>query len=302
MPLYPNPPAERIAYDRDGTVALDINSGAAVLISAAHIAGTNVEAGTRTFNEDRSGAASTGTPNFWWVMIFPQLMDITHFFHLATWTAGTGTSTARPLESSTNTTNGIDGTWSTIAAGASGAQHAYGATSILNRRSVMAGGIHALTANNTGIKAIRFGAIHGAGEGYRYGSVHLYGKPSTPANTLVLWHPTLDQPITDFPAHLDFEDKPQSTTTDKTFRVKNVSSLTASSITVSMQALQDSSPTFVSQYTFNYNGGAYASTASLSSLAPNTISQVFTVRQSLLSNASLNIWAHRIVASATGWS
>lgn len=299
---YPDAPNVRFPYSRiTGLTVVNIASGSPVVMTQAHIDLTDAETGNRTFHADTSSSNYRTAAR--WVFLFNEPMNITHFFWLSPYSNGVGTAGSHPLESSVNTTNGIDGTWNTIAAGAFGSQHTYGATSMGNYRTIGAGGIYTIASNGTGLRGLRFGiASGGATTGYLLGPVHLYGRVTSPTDRLRLWHPTLDQPLSDTPAFLDFGDVPQSTSTDRNFRVKNDSALTATTITVGMDARTDGSPTLVSQHTFSYNGGSFGSTASLASLAPGIISETFTIRQSLLPNAPLGVWHQRLYVTAASWT
>jgi hypothetical protein len=134
--------------------------------------------------------------------------------------------------------------------------------------------------------------------------LHLYGKPSTPPPVLVFWHPTLNQPLYDTPAHLEFGDVIRgSGPVVKSFRVKNASpTLTATGITVTNAALFDTSPTVVSQQQLRYDGGAYAANAGVSSLAPNAISNLFDLKYDPVAGATLSVWSQRLRVTASGWS
>lgn len=288
MPNYPNPPGVRIAYDKDGTVAVwgNPSGGTPTVQTSAQLLKLNNE------DDDVDANKSSITPYFQ-ALIFPRLMDISHWYAAISTTTDNGSWV---FQTSADTTNGQDGTWTT---------RATVADSVV-RHSVLPlarSGIQTLTGG-TAVKAVRLAFLltNNTGNGGTR-ALHIYGKPTTLTDQLAFWHPTIDAPLSDYPAHLDFEDKARGVTTDKFFRIKNVSAtLTASGISVGMDSLTDGSPTLVSQHTFNYNGGSYGATASLSSLAPGAISQQFGVRQILLSTAPLGVWAQRVNATATGWT
>lgn len=288
---YPDAIGPRIPYDRDGTVGIkyDIAAG-----------GTITDMGTATLvgiNDESTGGTTwlhgSGSNNTYSGFIFPVLTDFIGYFILYTgnisgWTNGT-------IETSTNTTNLVDGTWVQIAA-----SHTTNATVTPTYRT----GQVSLSAS--GIKAIRFHYTSSGGSvSYRWAGVHLFGKPSATTDRLELWHPTLDQPLTTTPAYFDYGDVARGTgPIARDFRVKNLSTtLTASTLTIGVEALTDSgAPTYVSQTQFRYNGGAYGSTATLGSLAPNTISLPFTAKLDATASAILGQWSQRYYAQAGSWS
>lgn len=283
--FYADAPAGRMAYDRDGSLGFLISSTGSSIVA---ISTTDMQ----RMNDETDGNTSpaiANNVNSSLAIIFPELRDVTHHFRTLT------ASVTTIFESSVDTTNGFDGTWATINAAVAGPT----ASVQPNYRS----SIVAAAGNNTGIKAVRLRAT-GANSGSVY-AFHLYGKVSAASpSKLELWHPTLDQALYVTPAYLDFGDFPRGTSVDKTFRVKNRSAtLTASSITVSREALTDAtSPTHISEETLSYNGGAFASTATLSSLAPGAISQLFTLRNAPGASSNLGLWAQRIIASAASWA
>jgi hypothetical protein len=278
---YPDAPANRMEYDRDGTIVATVTS--AGVITAL----TNTQA--RALNdEDPANANSFGVSTGNWVaFVFPELRDVSYIFQQWASTIVVGQAFY-----STNTTNGFDGTWTSFLA----AQN-WSATTQPNYRS------NAVAATATSVRGIR---ILSTATNYSVYTIHIYGKVSaaTP-DKLELWHPTLDEPLYQTPAALDYGDKGRGTSTDLSFRIKNLSAtLTANTITVSTEALTDAaSPTMESGMTLNYNGGAFAATTSLASLAPNTISAgLFVLRNAIPSTVTPGLWSQRVIASASTWT
>lgn len=284
---YPDVPGPRLAYDRDGSVGFVIDAGnnAITLLSGAELGYFNDESETGISARDHASRTSIVG------IIFPELRDIDGYF--LSWDGAGG---SYGLQTSVDTTSGLDGTWTTVVAG-----------SIPTARPVVPNyrtGIQAVSLS--GIKAIRFtgGAFFDNTSWYAF---HLYGKlhaGETP-DRLRLWHPTLDQPLDDQAvspdgAYFDWGNVPQGTTQDRTFRVKNNSStLTANTITVSLQSLTPATTPDV--FTLS-DGGAFGSTVSIASLAAGALSGVLTLRRSTPANATLGLWAARIIAAATSWT
>lgn len=273
---YPDAPSNRMEVDLDGTVGASITSAGAITTL------TNAQLQSLNDESDASTVPTPGTNGFT-AYIFPELRDIVAVFFSHT----TGNAT---IAVSSNTTNGFDGTWTTVLTA--------GARTLATQPTYRTGIEAAAAAGIRGIRALS--SSTGAPRTF-----HVYGyNSSLVANKLELWHPTLDQPLYQTPAALDAGDIMRNTTTNLTFRLKNLSgTLTANTITVNASALTDATaPTMVSGISFDYNGGGFAPTASLASLAPNTISAVFTIRHTVPSNVALGIWTQRVVASASTWS
>jgi hypothetical protein len=286
---YPDAIGPRIPYDRDGTVGVlyNVSSGSLTQQSQAILTGINDESSAGTAWGLSAGAA------YWSGFIFPAAVDLVGYFvahggNSYQWSFGA-------IQTSTNTTNLSDGTWTQVAA-----SHAYNSSVSPTYRT----GQISLAA--PGIKAIRFYNSPGGGSvGLSWIVMQLYGRPSATSDRLELWHPTLDQSLNLTPAYFDYGDVARGTgPVTKGFRIKNLStSLTANSITVGVEAPTDSSaPTYVSQTQFSYNGGSYASTAGLASLAPTAISQPFTAKLDVSASAILGVWAQRYYAQAGSWS
>lgn len=269
---YPDFPGPRIAYDKDGSQVYQV--------STSNVVTAYSQAQATAWNNETNGGSGLG--GAYLLIIFPVLMDLVGVYLCA---GGLGATIV-----SSDTTNGIDGTWTTtptIPSSPISAISPYYRTQI-NPVSL------------SGVKAIKFNALSGQGI-YK---VHLYGQPSAVADRLEFWHPTLDQSLNVTPAWLDWGNRPRGTTATKQFRIKNRSgSLTASSITVGMEAPTDSpTPTYVSQHDFSLDGVSYSPTVVVSSLAPGAISAPITVRQTLSASASISLWTQRIYGTVGAWA
>ncbi len=243
----------------------------------------NGEAGGQKWNDPRD------SNNFVYLtFIFPELRNLAGYF--LCWTDFTGGFSA--VDTSVNTTNGIDGTW--VAQAAPG--YTVGAPSPAFRSAVT-------TLSVAGIIAIRFRHQNPSGVSDR-GPVcaHLYGSIASGVSLdrLRIWHPTLDQEMG--AAGFDFGDFGRTGTIDRTFRVKNnSSSLTANSVVLSTTAITDASPTVLSQMSLS-QGGAFASTQNIGALAPSAISGICTLRIATSGSTALSVWRQRLVATAGSWT
>lgn len=286
--LYPDLPGPRLAYDRDGTalVKLDGSNANPIMLANSNLITMNNESGDY-YQMDYNSAIA---------FVFPTLRDITKLM-----IAEAQSGYRNPgLQKSTNTTNGSDGTWNNVGSGALSAVYSGDPNIMLRTQSFQDLGTDCL-----GVKAIRFLGAGFLGVGAGPAMIALLGKPTNVSDRLDLWHPTLDQPLYNYPAHFDWGDVPRgSAAQTKTFRVKNRSStLTASSITVGMEAKTDSAaPTVISQMELKYAGGAYGSSAAISSIGPGAISDLVTVRLTPSASATMGAWMQRYFAEAGVWS
>jgi hypothetical protein len=272
-----------MALDRDGSGLYFISSTNVITQLTPAQVSASVNEGTDSYVLSSSGGQL--------VVIFPELRDLAGYFMQNNDNTGRGASGGwNSIQVSTDTTNGLDGTWTTIATNVLIGQS--NTTSPQYRTGIT-------TTSQLGIKAIK-GNINTGGN---LTALHLYGSITSGQNPnrLALWHPTLDQQLTG--AYFDWGDAKQGTSATNTFRVKNLSTtLTANTITLSLSALTDTSPTTVSQHTLSADGTTFASTASAGTLAPGTISGVMYVRRSLSNSATLSLWALRISAVASSWT
>lgn len=285
---YPDVPATRIPYDIDGTKAVHYDGtsltdlSGTVLTSWQNDAVSDVQAG------GYSPPGLNGTNKFV-CLIFPKLMDLDGWY-LQMWNEFNVQEYPGVVQTSTDTTNGLDGTWTTRTTG-SGTTGTSPAEKMRN---------NIVSTTCPGTKALRIWGV--SGSGYHSPTVvHLYGEPNvTTGDRLEIWHPTLDQRLTG--AYFDYGNVPRGSTEDRTFRVKNLSSVyTANSVNVAFDALTDGSPSVPGQFTVS-QGGSFAAQQTLSSIAPGAISPVLTVRRITPTNAQLSLWTFRIKATAASWT
>lgn len=283
---YADPPGPRLAWDRDGTQWYRLVNGALTQLSVTDMQKAN--------NEDNDYVEDPGYSNpisASYIWLFPEPRDLMGL-KLMEPSATYGGVSFSPIEVSSDTTNGIDGTWTSVT----------GITTVTS--GPVAPGYRTVpTMSKQNVKGLRISYSHGYNSHARIAAAHIYGKPSTVTDRLEFWHPTLNQSLFDFPAHLDWGNRPRATTEVRSVRLKNQSAtLVASNITVGLETFADASPTFLSQMSLRYDGGAYAPTVLIDSLTPGQISAVIDIRQALATNAALSVWAQRLYASAAAWA
>jgi hypothetical protein len=282
---YPDYPSWRMAYDRDGTQVYKIDgvNNISALTTATLAA----------MNDESAGQAFTWTGQNYMVFIFPELRDLDAFFIQSASVAPYTSVTSIPLSVSTDTTNGIDGTWASIGTAS------VSPTSLV--KPAYRTGI--VSSSSLAIRALKLN-VNASGTNVMWAAqaIHLFGEPAPGENPnrLELWHPTLDERVP--PAYFDWGNVPRSSSADRPFRVKNnSSSQTAQSIRVAMEALTDTTPSVPAQHTLSYNGGSFLPQVNIGDLAPGAISGPVTMRRITPSDATLSLWSFRVFAESTSW-
>lgn len=278
--FYPDVPAPRMAYDRDGSVLFHTDGSS----YSTQLSSTEAQ----RLNDE--GGAVTQLDVVWVGVIFPELRDLRGF----AFQHGSASPDNVQLQTSSNTTNGLDGTWVSQFN-----------TNVSNySTTTMRTDIKSLLVN--GVKGVRCFKNKGGDKGLY--TLHLYGTITTGENLdrLRIWHPTLDEPLDDNTsadgAYFDWGDVTRNTTQDRTFRIKNNSAtLTSNSIVLSPQALTDTTPTVVSQMTLS-DGGAFTGSLNIGNLSPGALSPVITLRRTIASNATLSLWTGRINVNPGSWT
>lgn len=279
---YPDVTSWRMAWDVDGT---QLFSGTAIDSMVQRSS-----AAMAALNSENSAEVLASRP-LWVCLIFPELRDLDGYFFSVT--AGVGFSFG-PVQVSSDTTNGVDGTWITV-----GESYTLSASKPQMRTEIS-------STTTLGIKAIR-AFTQNTFSGYNGGmrSIHLYGEPIPEVNLqrLEIWHPTLDQRLG--PADLDWGDVPRDSEEIREFRVKNMHpTLTANDVRVAMSILTDTTPSVLGQQSISGNDGAsWAAQFTLSSpLLPEEVSPIFKVRRQTAENATLSLWWYRLFADTTSWT
>lgn len=282
---YPDVPSWRMAWDRDGSQFFTLDRGTNAMVE-------QTEATRRAWNNEVGSPVTastfTSSTSLAWVLIFPEHRDIDAYY------AQCGlTSPSITLQVSTDSTNGTDGTWTTL-------------TSVVDNGPVIPGYRSKIQSGTAlGIKAVKWWysyPFRGASSGSetKNAVMHLFGEkvPAENLDRLEIWHPTLDQKIV--PEHFDFGDSPRSSSATKTFRVKNISPLmTAQQVRVAMEIFTDSNPSLLGQMSISADGSAWLPQVNIGDLGPGQISGVLSLRREILTNAQMGVWAFRVFAEST---
>lgn len=282
----------RIAWDRDGSIMTYIGIDGVVLNSTTAVRReVNSENGTGAPCSP-SGAASSSRI----AVVFPVPMDLTTIF-IATDDAYM--PYPHIIETSKDTTNGIDGAWETqnIIDWVPNQPVKPNYRQAVSCRTLLPG------TPSIGVRGIRMSTNSPSGFRGILRALHLYGAPSATAtkDRLALWHPTTDTVLP--PTWLDWGDVPRGTSSDRSFRIKNLSvTLTAQNIGLYIEALTAGVPSVAGMHTMSDTAGAtFQSTLTIATLAPGALSAVFILRRVVPSNAQVSVWSARIVADVTQW-
>lgn len=277
--FYDDVPDHRMAYDRDGTQVYYIDpSNVVTVLTAGQILNIN--------DENNSSSVVTGLQTEDILFLFPEIRDLSAMFVSST-TIG-GTPIPITVKTSPDSTNGIDGTWTTVTT--------FNAD-ILTQPSFRT---NISACVSTGVKAVK---AHISDQGYTASlhTIHVYGQIAAGQNPdrLLMWQTVTDAQVD--ASYFDMEDTPRLSSADKTFRVKNNSAtLTAVAPVVSFDTVADISPSIPGRYTVS-QGGGFAATQTLSDLAPGATSSALTIRRTTSADAVLSLMCFRVLAIAASW-
>ena len=279
---YMNAPASRLAYDRDGSIGAYISvSGILDPLTASELRSINSEAETGVAFASQNRAA----------IIFPAPVDIAAIF------LATSATTTWTVETSKDTTTGLDGTWTQHATGLTMNQDVKPNYRIESRLIATTPG-----SPSTGVRGVRVTTTANTTAVLR--ALHIYADISGLATTdrLAFWHPTLNAEVP--PSYFDWGDVPRGSSADKSFRIKNMSGdLTANDITVFVEAITAGTPSVAGMHSISVNGGAtFLNSGDIAELSPGEISDVLIVRRVVPLNAQVSVWSARLAADVTSWT
>lgn len=231
-------------------------------------------------DEDNDSAATGDVDAHTLIVIFPEMRNFTGYYMDCDSSAGA-------LKTSADTTNGLDGNWTTVAANFNMRAPADPVPDYRTNATAVAGGL---------VKAISFDFGNPT-----YSSVinalHLYGTIPLTENPdrLIFWEPVNDNAVSG--TYFDWGDLAQGTVHTKQFRIKNNSSTkTASSITLSSTAV-----TFAMTVELSTDDTNYGSTINIGDLGAGATSTVIYVRRTVPSAEPLRPQALYLQASAATW-
>ncbi len=294
MSGYPAAPGQRMPYDRDGSVMTAWWGGQYPLIYGTAMSSINAEQPVNYPSGLWSSGWYAGGGPVYVSTIFPELRDIAGLYIAAIFSVSF--SDYLTYWTSTDTTTGMDGTWTQQTTKVSPGATGYNGSNPDAYRTDI------LSVSWPGVKAVQ-AQFSSFGYGYQLLTWHLYGQPSAGQNpdSLRVWQPTTNAEVT---GPLDFGDVTQGSIYTQQFRIANISSTYTANgpITISAETLYDANPSLIPQYNFSTNGTSYSSSVTISSLAPGAVSSVLYVQGTISASAQLGPWALRILAIASSWT
>lgn len=304
---YPAVPQRRIEYDIDGTVARNINAtsgayyGTCTQAELSAINDANTSDGLFSGNNPPGYNGGVGATPYrvgalYTIFTFPEPMDITHI--LAMYANNTFA-----LAWSADSTDGIDGTWTSINLDTNGnRQTSFEPGPQFYRDGTAAKlGPPAVPATITNCRHLRM--YHTWNDGNYYVTLlHLYGYPTgksagTGVEALRIWHPSTDNWI-HYNTDLNLGAITQGSYASFTFRVKNVGSVSRSNCTVTAPSQTDESA-IPSGTQFSTDNATWFSSVNLGTLAAGAVSSVVYCRMPTAASTGLTPHSQRIVATGT---
>ncbi len=238
------------------------------------------------------------------------------------------------VEVSSDSSNGIDGTWELLGNFIRGLVPF---TGVMNGKGVITGsdtavspnsrspkdvyrllwsdsgvGIETLSGSVTrNVQAVRVYPLKtdslGTSNNFPSGAfhLHLYGEPDTEAfgmDYLQAWRSDADMRLGG--GTLSWGDVPVGSSADKSFRIKNQSdSHSANSVLISVEdLLYYPSPSLASQFVLSLDGVVWTSTLNIASIGPSTVSSEIFIRRVTPLNSPLTTWSPKIRFDTGSWS
>lgn len=281
--LYPDPPGQRLSVERLNVIYyLQTDSSPAALGSSAK---------ELLADEDYTSLAlnpSYGIDPWYLGVIFDDPLTIQGYAVLSQ-TGGTWDR----IEYSTDTVNGVDGTWTLVDASPEGAHNG----TSMNYRTDWATPPVAIT----NAKAFR---IRRSGGGNGIYALHLYGHSTNYTNRkLEFWDPDSDSLLSG--AAFDFGDVPLESSADRRFRIKNTwtGGEPATNVVVGNYALINPAthPYVVDTFLYSVDGGnTFRGVCYLGDLAPGQISKVIIVRRVTPNWVTTGPWCGMLAVDCIG--
>lgn len=311
-----------MAWDEDGTIFVHWQSTTALVTDAIYtsimLPGTEYTVAEKGFfNNERTTTpygsipieritfAPLDTGGHAFAVIFPEPRDIWGMsFWGITYRAGDDPYWFKPvhIQTSSNSTNGISGTWSTIYTTDYPLDVPYFSyTWDLWYRI----GIVAPAAPLTNVRILRFAwakNLNATTADAHFGHMHLYGDKSTGATPDRLLFIDNDTGL-EFTGPLDWGDVPRGTVLHHDIKIKNNSAtLTANTIVLDFETLTGVSDQW---HTMSDSGGAFGGTVNITSIAPTAVypaANVITIKLTVGNSQSLGPNSSRLQASTVSWT
>jgi len=271
---YPDVPGRRMGWDSDGTVCVWRRLNVAQL--------TEATASQRAELNDEDDVNVVAQSSAWHVyFIFPEQREVDGIYVKI----GAYTNAIGDVGISADTTNGLDGAWSTLISDYPDSTNPPGypgyRENIVSTAGSNARGLYVYFQRDLWLRA-----------------VHLYGEISpgqTPDRLLFIDEST----GLEFQLPKDYGDVPRGSARDFQMRLKNNSTVAGNNVTLNNIQLtaEDLFLGSGAWYTFSVGGSAFAGTVQIASLAPEAASQLIVCRQVIPVDETLGPHAGRAKAT-----
>ena len=339
------PPGLRIPYDSDGSIGLfhpdgSVGGGVQEISNIGLQAMNSTYGGGAFFTLDQSSMyyyrglrsqtdVSSEAPNaIFFAILFPiphRLHGIFMTIYPADWYR---------IETSVDTTNGLDGTWvfldeyirgSMIRAPESSLRDLLTGAVNNNQLAISPKDYYRLLQAENGVGIMPLAGVAARNvKGvriYPYAQrkvsisedqlplssihLHLYGEPDSEAvgsDYLQAWRSDMDMHLGG--ATLNWKDVPLSSSSDKQFRIKNQSATrTANNVVIAVTDLMFyPTPSPASQFLFSLDGLTWAPSITVSAIGPGTVSSVIYIRRVTPADAVLTTWSPKLNFTVGSWS
>lgn len=268
--FYTDVPANRFAYHLDGTKIFMIDSANTL---------TEITAQATLFNDEDADYHQTSGQTV--LFIFPELRDLSAYYFDDYWGV-----TPQTLQVSSDTTTGLDGTWTTVV-------NPWSRQVAVNPIPTYRTAINTAVAGS--IKGIKFNFNSST---IRIATIHLYGSIPTTSNPnrLIFWEPVNNNATGG--AYFDWGDVVQGSSQTKSFRIKNNSSTqTANSVAISTGA-----ETFGMALQFSTDNATFTASINIGNLAPGALSNVLYVKRAVPVGEPLQVQTSYLKAHANSWT
>jgi hypothetical protein len=310
---YPDAPFRRMAYDADGTIVWWARPDATNNNWSAINTTTIVEwTTTQKQNSNNEGAqfavswehrpGDIGTRFFAW--IFPEPRDIYGYYMFMRSTNGVGLDKVMQLQTSTDSTNGVSGTWTTHIVEEDLTANLWHAGSNYSNSTAYRIAIRNQYIPDVRVYRFIIYQVYGlARDPVRVDGSHIYGEIAagqTPDRLLFIDELT----GLEFDAPIDWGDVPRGTTLERDIRIRNNSStLTAADNDLNFEALSGLSDTW---HSIKDGGGSFGPTLNIASIAPGATypaaGDPLTVRLMVAMDEQLSLQASRLRLFTNSWT
>lgn len=286
MGTYPVPTDPQLLLDADSTIwyVTDTNRQ-----NLASILATEIQ-NTQDWKITTAGPTMsvTATAAKYWIILFPEPRTITAYS--MRWTQNDSRIDLDMIRTSTDTTNGQDGTWmqvedaGMVQSWLNSSETAIRTPKVVNWPDVMGVEIRVYCTDLTRTASL-----------YNF---NLFGTSTY--SGLNFWDPVLDIPMPG--AGFDFGDVFQSGVYTKQFRIKNTDSMTANNVTISSPSTPENG-TLYEGLSFSTDGTTFTSSVVLTTIAPGVTTSVLYVRRTVgPSDPQNTLGTARVQAVPSGWT